>query len=310
MVDAGLLPITNNQIRGPTQTLRNARTADRQFRAGPPESARAGALSPAPAAGVRLAPTRRVRSSRIARLLPVCTARVRANATGMTRSQRSAEVGTAAKRHTFAKIPASRSARAELHHRRGTGSSLDLGDDRDELRTDGLLLVDAGEVFPYQEMKKSRTAMCEVAWLALRNDHEHVDAAARGRRETARIVPNLAVSAARISVAEAAGSPREKREIRTQAWSRSRSDAVNLRSPERVCAQEVGGSNLVRRRRLFELAVLRRPGVGARSATRLTYPLARQPARETRGSEPRPSRVDSPIAGQLACWRSLRGRSG
>ena len=52
--------------------------------------------------------------------------------------------------------------------------------------------------------------------------------------------------------------------------------------------------------------MLRRPGVGARSATRLTYPLARQPARETRVREPRPSRVDSPIAGRSACWQALR----
>jgi hypothetical protein len=71
-----------------------------------------------------------------------------------------------------------------------------------------------------------------------------------------------------------------------------------------------GGSNVVWRRRLVRVAVMRRPGVGARSETRLTYPLGRRPVRETHGSEPGPSRVDSPIAGQLACWRPPMGGSG
>jgi hypothetical protein len=63
-------------------------------------------------------------------------------------------------------------------------------------------------------------------------------------------------------------------------------------------------------RGLRELAETLRLGVGARSATRSTCPLARQPSRETQASEHCPNRVDSPVVGPSACWRSLAGRSG
>ena len=88
---------------------------------------------------------------------------------------------------------------------------------------------------------------------------------------------------------------------------------MNLESQRRSC-HVIGPKSYeldrVARRQLLGRAAMRRLGVGDRSATRSACPLARQAARETHGSEHRPSHVDSPRAAQLASWQPLAGRSG